>query len=115
MLGWAPLVCSLDGGRALVSGTAEKATRIADEPGLAKQNGTTIRRVFGTGNIVHAEEQSDGTMHATIRINEDELILDPGILILPHGGTLNLDVYNDDKNTHCAVFPSNGHHQFIWM
>src|SRR6202012_2036254 len=21
----------------------------------------------------------------------------------------------DDKNTHCAVFPSNGHMQFIWM
>ncbi|HEX3833135.1 MAG TPA: MSMEG_3727 family PQQ-associated protein [Solirubrobacteraceae bacterium] len=98
-----------------MSGTAQKVTRIGDEPGLAKQNGTTIGRVMGSGNVGHAEEGSDGRMHATIRINEDELIFDPGILIMPHGGILDLDLYNDDKNTHCAVFPSNGHTQFIWM
>ena len=98
-----------------MSPTAAKATRMADEPGLAKQNGTTIGRVFGSGNIVRAAEDSDGRMHATIRINEDELIFDPGIVIMPHGGTIDLDLYNDDKNTHCAVFPSNGHMQFIWM
>jgi PQQ system protein len=97
-----------------VSGTSEKTTRIGDEPGLAKQNGTTIGRVMGTGNVGHAAEVGD-VMRATIRINEDELIFDPGILIMPHGGILELDVYNDDKNTHCAVFPSNGHMQFIWM
>jgi PQQ system protein len=97
-----------------VSGTSEKTTRIGDEPGLAKQNGTTIGRVMGTGNVGHASEDGD-VMRATIRINEDELIFDPGILIMPHGGILELDVYNDDKNTHCAVFPSNGHMQFIWM
>ena len=51
---------------------------IGDEPGLAKQNGTTIGRVLGTGNVGHAEEGSDGRMHATIRINEDELVFDPG-------------------------------------
>jgi PQQ system protein len=98
-----------------VSGTAEKTTRMADEPGLAKQNGTTIGRVMGSGNVGHVEEKPDGTMHATIRINEDELIFDPGILIMPHGGTLELDLYNDDKNTHCAVLPCNGHSKFIWM
>jgi PQQ system protein len=97
-----------------VSGTSEKTTRIGDEPGLAKQNGTTIGRVMGSGNVGHAAEDGD-VMRATIRINEDELIFDPGILIMPHGGILELDVYNDDKNTHCAVFPSNGHMQFIWM
>jgi PQQ system protein len=97
-----------------VSGTSEKTTRIGDEPGLAKQNGTTIGRVIGTGNVGHAAEDGD-VMRATIRINEDELIFDPGILIMPHGGILELDVYNDDKNTHCAVFPSNGHMKFIWM
>ena len=86
-----------------MSGTAEKVTRIADEPGLAKQNGTTIGRVLGSGNVGHAGEESDGRMHATIRINEDELIFDPSILILPHGGTVDIDLYNDDKNTHCAV------------
>jgi PQQ system protein len=98
-----------------VSGTAQKTTRIADEPGLAKQNGTTLGRVLGSGNIAHAEDGPDGRMHATIRINEDELVFDPAILILPHGGIVDLDLYNDDKNTHCAVLPSNGHMKFIWM
>jgi PQQ system protein len=98
-----------------VSGTTQKVTKVADEPGLAKQNGTTIGRIIGTGNVGHAEEGSDGVMHGTIRINEDELIFDPGIIIMPHGGTLELDLYNDDKNTHCAVLPSNGHTKFIWM
>jgi PQQ system protein len=93
-----------------VSGTAQKARLIADEPGLAKQNGTTIGRVLGSGKIAHAEDGPDGRMHATIRINEDELVYDPSILILPHGGTVDLD-----KNTHCAVFPSNGHTRFLWL
>jgi PQQ system protein len=97
-----------------VSGLAEKR-RIGDEPGLAQQNGTSLGRALGSGNVGYAEEGPDGRMHAEIRINEDELVYDPGILILPHGGTLDLDIYNDDKNTHCAVLPSNGYTQFIWL
>ena len=54
-------------------------------------------------------------MHATIRINEDELIYDPTVLVLPHGGDLELEFFNDDKNTHCAVLPSNGDTQFLWL
>ncbi len=54
-------------------------------------------------------------MQATIRIPEDELIFEPGVLVLPHGGTLELTLINDDKNTHCAVLPSNGDSQFIWL
>ena len=34
---------------------------------------------------------------------------------MPHGGTLELTLINDDKNTHCAVLPSNGDYQFIWL
>ena len=98
-----------------MSETAPTAKLMADEPGLAKQNGTTLGRVLGSGNIAHAEDGSDGRMRATIRINEDELVFDPQILILPHGGTVDIDLYNDDKNTHCAVLPSNGHTKFIWL
>ena len=28
---------------------------------------------------------------------------------------LELELINDDKNTHCAVLPSNGDTQFIWL
>ena len=79
---------------------------------LGRQNGTTIGRILANGKLGLAEEGSDGKMHATIRINEDELIYDPTVLVLPHGGDLELEFFNDDKNTHCAVLPSNGDTQF---
>lgn len=87
----------------------------ASEEGLAQQNGTTIGRVIGRGTVGHAEEGSDGKMRATVRIPEDELVWEPSVLVMPHGGDLELTLINDDKNTHCAVLPSNGDNQFIWL
>jgi PQQ system protein len=37
------------------------------------------------------------------------------VLVIPHGGELELTLINDDKNTHCAVLPSNGDSKFIWL
>jgi PQQ system protein len=97
-----------------VSGTAEKSAYEA-LPELARQNGATLGRVLGSGKLGFAEEGPDGKMTATVRIPEDELIYEPGILVMPHGGDLELTLINDDKNTHCAVLPSNGDTQFIWL
>jgi PQQ system protein len=80
-----------------------------------RQNGATLGRILGRGNIGYAQEGSEGKMLAAIRIPEDELVFEPGILVLPHGGDLELEVFNDDKNTHCFVLPSNGDFKFIWM
>ena len=82
---------------------------------LGKQNGASIGRLLATGNVVQAEEGPDGRMHATIRIHPDEIAWDPAVLVLPHGGTLDLELINDDLNTHCALLPSNGDSQFIWL
>ncbi len=35
--------------------------------------------------------------------------------MLPHGGDLELELINDDLNTHCALLPSNGDRKFIWL
>ena len=94
-----------------MSATADKA--IVD--GLLKQNGVTIGRVLGRGNVGVAEEGSDGKMHATVRIPMDELVFHPGVLVLPHAGTLELEIVNDDNNSHCAVLPCNGDSKFIWL
>ena len=83
--------------------------------GLDGQNRTALGRMLGTGSIGHAEKGSDGIMRATVRIPEDELVFEPGILIIPHGGVLELELINDDKNTHCAVLPCNGDYKFIWL
>ncbi len=65
----------------------------AVEAALDKQNGATLGRVLGRGKVGHAEEGPDGIMRATIRIPEDELVYEPGILMLPHAGTLELDAH----------------------
>jgi PQQ system protein len=95
-----------------VSQTQSSVVDVAD---LDRQNGTTLGRILGRGTVGQAEEGSDGKMTATVRIPEDELVFEPGILILPHGGELELTLINDDKNTHCAVLPSNGDSKFIWL
>jgi len=84
------------------------------EIGLDKQNQATLGRLLTTGDIGYAEED-DGRMHARIRVVPDELIWDPSILVMPHGGDLDIEFVNDDQNTHCALVPSNGDSQWIWL
>jgi PQQ system protein len=94
---------------------AQQRSDLLSELGLDAQNRATIGRVLGTGSIARATERADGTMEATLRIKEDEVAWDPAILVLPHGGDLELTVINDDKNTHAALFPSNGDKKFLWL
>src|SRR3712207_9052931 len=55
------------------------------------------------------------SMRAQVRIALDELAWDPAIIVMPHAGDLEVEVINDDDNTHCALFPSNGDNQFMWL
>jgi PQQ system protein len=85
-------------------------------PGLDRQNGAILGRLpMHDGRIGHAEENGDGRLSATVRIPLDELVWEPSILVLPRGGELELELINDDQNTHCALLPSNGDNQFIWL
>ena len=94
---------------------ADVAEKSAEIPGLDKQNGATLGRILGRGRVGTAEEGPDGKMRATVRILEDELVFDPGVLVLPHAGEVEIEFFNDDKNTHCAVLPCNGDYKFIWL
>ena len=85
------------------------------EQELDKQNGVTLGRVLGRGSVGQAEEGSGGKMRATVRIPPDELVFEPRVLVLPHGGDLELEIVNDDNNSHCAILPSNGDSKFIWL
>jgi PQQ system protein len=89
---------------------------VAELAGLDRQNGAMLGRLPVHGSrIGHAAEGPDGRFHATVRIAPDELVWDPGILVMAHGGQLELELVNDDLNTHCALLPSNGDNQFIWL
>ncbi|MFC5234169.1 MSMEG_3727 family PQQ-associated protein [Pseudonocardia zijingensis] len=98
-----------------MTSTAQERSSLMSKLGLDAQNKGPLGRLLASGNIGQATERSDGKMEATIRINQDELTFDPQILVLPHGGDVELTLINDDKNTHCALLPSNGDRKFIWL
>lgn len=93
----------------------DERSAMLTEIGLDKQNDATLGRVLATGRIGRAEDGPDGRMHARIRIPPDELVFEPSVLVLPHGGDVDLELINDDQNTHCALLPNNGDYQFIWL
>ena len=85
-------------------------------PGLDRQNGAILGRLpMHAGRVGHAVENGEGGLSATVRIALDELVWDPSILVMPRGGRLELELINDDQNTHCALLPSNGDSQFVWL
>ena len=98
-----------------MSQTAQDRSVEEEVAALGRQNGATLGRILGRGSVGLAEEGADGKMRGTIRIPEDELVYEPGVLVLPHAGQVELTLINDDRNTHCAVLPSNGDYQFIWL
>jgi len=98
-----------------MSSTAQDRSDLLHKLGLDAQNRGSIGRLLVTGNIGYAEEGPDGRMRAQLRIHPDELTWDPSILVLPHGGDVDIEIFNDDLNTHCGLFPSNGDRQFIWL
>jgi PQQ system protein len=98
-----------------MTGTAEKRSATLSEIGLDRQNRATLGRLITTGNLAYAEEGPGGRMHAAVRIPLDELSWDPSVLIMPHGGELELQITNDDTNTHCALLPSNGDNKWMWL
>jgi PQQ system protein len=95
--------------------TAQERADLLSKLGLDGQNKAALGAVLNTGTIGQATEGSDGRMKATIRINPDQIRWDPSILVMPHGGDIDLELINDDLNTHCALLPSNGDRKFIWL
>jgi PQQ system protein len=89
---------------------------VGELPGMDRQNGAILGRmaVHG-GRRGYAEEGPDGRLRARVRIPPDEMVWDPAIIVMPRAGDLELELVNDDLNTHCALLPSNGDQQFIWL
>ena len=91
-------------------------TEIAESPELMAQAVVMPAYPVVPGDLVgYAEEGPDGRLRAQVRIRADEFRWDPATIVMPHGGDLELEVVNDDLNTHCALLPSNGDNQFLWL
>ncbi|PVZ04994.1 MSMEG_3727 family PQQ-associated protein [Actinomycetospora cinnamomea] len=91
----------------------QDVSQAVDELGLDRKNRAAIGRLTASGSVGYATEDADGWMRARVRIVPDQMIWEPSILVLPHGGDAELDVVNDDAGTHAALFPSNGDRQFL--
>ncbi|MFF3904565.1 MSMEG_3727 family PQQ-associated protein [Streptomyces sp. NPDC001848] len=91
-------------------------TRAEQElPELYGQNKATLGRLLAHGGLGRAEEGPDGRLHAQVRIPPDEVIWEPSIVVMPHGGDLEIELHNDDTNTHRALLPSNGDSKWMWL
>lgn len=98
-----------------MTSTADERSVALSELGLDRQNKASLGRLLATGNLKYAEEGAGGRMRAVVRIPPDELVWDPSVLVMPHAGDLDLELVNDDTNTHCAHLPSNDDNKWMWL
>jgi PQQ system protein len=88
---------------------------VAEPPESDGQNRVVSGPLPAGGRLGYAEEGPDGRLRARVRIPLDELVWEPSVIVMPRAGDLELELVNDDQNTHCALLPSNGDNQFIWL
>ena len=91
----------------------EMATLLNELPNLDEMNEAMIGRLYATGGASRPAIGADGIMRDRIRIPKDEYLWYPAILILPRGGTLELDITNEDHRPHAMFAPSNGERQVV--
>ena len=84
--------------------------RLVNElPRVDDVNDALIGGLFARGGLGHAKLGDDGVMRATVRIPKGEYLWQPAIIVMPRGGELELDIYNEDPYSyHAAVLPNSG-------
>jgi PQQ system protein len=82
-------------------------------PEVDQPNEAIISRLFATGGLSHAEETSTGVMHDEIRVPKGQFIWEPALIVMPHGGVLELEFQNEDINRHAALMPSSAGRQLL--
>ena len=93
----------------------EMAVVLNELPNLDAPNEALIGRLYATGGAMRASVGSDGIMRSRIRVPKDEYLWYPAILILPRGGTLEIDITNEDHRPHAMFAPSNGSRQLLQL
>ena len=91
----------------------EMVALVNEFPNVDEPNEALIGRVYATGGASRARVGLDGVMRDTIRVPPNEYLWYPAIIIMPRGGTLELDITNEDHNHHMALMPSDGERQVL--
>ena len=91
----------------------EMATVMNELPNLDEPNEALIGRLYATGGASRPTVGADGIMRDRIRIPKDEYLWYPAIIIMPRGGTLELDITNEDHRIHAIFAPNNGDRELM--
>ena len=84
-------------------------------PELDRPNKAIVARLFAHGGLSHATVDVDGVMRDRIRVDENQFIWQPSIIVMPHAGELELEFTNDDQHFHIAFMPSDGDRQVLQL
>jgi PQQ system protein len=86
-----------------------RVVRLVDElPEVDEPNKAIVGRLFAHGGLSHAKTGDDGVMRDRIRVPEGQLMWYPAIIVMEHGGDLELEFQNQDVGTHMAFLPNDG-------
>jgi PQQ system protein len=91
----------------------EMVTMINELPNLDEPNERLIGRLYATGGASRPTIGADGIMRDRVRIPKDEYLWYPAIILMPRGGTLELDITNEDHRPHAMFAPSNESRQLL--
>jgi PQQ system protein len=84
-------------------------------PELDRPNKAIVARLFAHGGLSHAAIGPDGVMRDRIRVDENQFIWQPSIIVMPQAGELELQFSNDDQHFHIAFMPSDGDRQVLQL
>ncbi len=82
-------------------------------PELDEPNEALVGRLFATGGLSRASLGQDGVYRDKVRVPKDEYLWYPAIITMERGGTLELDVTNEDHRIHAVNIQSNGARQLL--
>jgi PQQ system protein len=91
----------------------EMAALLNELPNLDEPNEALVGRLFATGGLSRASLGEDGIFRDKIRVPKDEYLWYPAIITMQRGGTLELDVTNEDHRIHAVNIQSNGSRQLL--
>jgi PQQ system protein len=82
-------------------------------PDMDEPNEALVGRLFATGGLSRADLGKDGVFRDRVRVPKDEYLWYPAIITMTRGGTLELDVTNEDHRVHAVNIQSNGARQLL--
>ncbi len=91
-----------------------RVVRFVNElPNLDEPDKEIVARLAGSTGLDHATDGADGHMHATLHVPPGQFVWSPSVLVLPHAGTIDIEVQNADENPHALMIAADGERMML--